>query len=75
MTKRAKELGCKNTQFKNPHGLPDEEHYTTAYDMGLILKEAMKHPEFRKIAGTISYTLKKSDSLTDTLELWNHAKI
>ena len=35
----------------------------------------MKHPEFRKIAGTISYTLKKSDSLTDTLELWNHAKI
>ena len=59
MTKRAKELGCKNTQFKNPHGLPDEEHYTTAYDMGLILKEAMKHPEFRKIAGTISYYLKK----------------
>ena len=36
---------------------------------------SMKHPEFRKIAGTISYTLKKSDSLTDTLELWNHAKI
>lgn len=75
MTKRAKELGCTNTQFKNPHGLPDEEHYTTAHDMGLILKEAMKHQEFRKIAGTISYTLKKSDTLTDTLELWNHAKI
>lgn len=75
MTKRAKELGCKNTQFKNPHGLPDEEHYTTAHDMGLILKEAMKHEEFRKIAGTISYTLKKSDTLKDTLELWNHAKI
>ena len=75
MNKRANELGAVNTTFKNPHGLPDEEHYTTAYDMGLILKEAMKHPEFRKIAGTISYTLKKSDSLTDTLELWNHAKI
>lgn len=75
MTKRAKELGCKNTQFKNPHGLPNEEHYTTAHDMGLILKEAMKHQEFRKIAGTISYTLKKSDTLKDTLELWNHAKI
>lgn len=75
MTKRAKELGCTNTQFKNPHGLPDEEHYTTAHDMGLILKEAMKHQEFRKIAGTISYTLKKSDTLKDTLELWNHAKI
>ena len=75
MTKRAKELGCTNTQFKNPHGLPDEEHYTTAHDMGLILKEAMKHEEFRKISGTISYTLKKSDTLKDTLELWNHAKI
>lgn len=75
MTKRAKELGCTNTQFKNPHGLPDEEHYTTAHDMGLILKEAMKYQEFRKIAGTISYTLKKSDTLKDTLELWNHAKI
>ena len=75
MTKRAKELGCTNTQFKNPHGLPDEEHYTTAHDMGLILKEAMKYEEFRKIAGTISYTLKKSDTLKDTLELWNHAKI
>lgn len=75
MTKRAKELGCTNTQFKNPHGLPNEEHYTTAHDMGLILKEAMKHEEFRKIAGTISYTLKKSDTLKDTLELWNHAKI
>ncbi len=43
--------------------------------MGLILKEAMKHEEFRKISGTISYTLKKSDTLKDTLELWNHAKI
>ena len=75
MTKRAKELGCTNTQFKNPHGLPNEEHYTTAHDMGLILKEAMKHEEFRKISGTISYTLKKSDTLKDTLELWNHAKI
>lgn len=50
MTKRAKELGCTNTQFKNPHGLPNEEHYTTAHDMGLILKEAMKHEEFRKIS-------------------------
>ena len=75
MTKRAKELGCTNTQFKNPHGLPNEEHYTTAHDMGLILKEAMKHEEFRKISGTISYTLKKSNTLKDTLELWNHAKI
>ena len=44
-----------------------DRDYTTAHDMGLILKEAMKHEEFRKISGTISYTLKKSDTLKDTL--------
>lgn len=75
MTARAKELGCTNTNFKNPHGLPDEEHYTTAHDMALILQEAMKHDEFRTIAGADTYTLKKSDTLNNTLELWNHAKI
>lgn len=75
MTTRAKELGCTGTNFKNPHGLPDEEHYTTAHDMGLIVKEALKHEEFCKISGTISYTLKKSKTLDSTLELWNHAKI
>lgn len=75
MTQRAKELGCTNTNFKNPHGLPDEEHYTSAHDMSLILKQALKYKEFRKICGTITYTLEKSDTLIDTLELWNHAKI
>lgn len=75
MTDRAKELGCKNTNFRNPHGLPDEQHYTTAHDMGLILKEALKHDEFRKFAGTITYTI-KNDTLTNKqIELWNHAKI
>ena len=75
MTDRAKELGCKNTNFRNPHGLPDEKHYTTAHDMGLIMKEALKHEEFRKFAGTISYTI-ENDTLTNKrIELWNHAKI
>ncbi len=75
MTDRAKEIGCTGTQFKNPHGLPDEEHYTTAYDMGLIMQECIRHEEFRKIAGTISYTITKRDSLPNDIELWNHAKI
>ncbi len=75
MTDRAKELGCVNTNFRNPHGLPDEQHYTTAHDMGLILKEAIKHEEFRKFAGTINYTI-KNDTLTNkSIDLWNHAKI
>lgn len=75
MNTRAKELGCTGTHFTNPHGLPDENHYTTAHDMGLILKKAMEYDEFRKIAETESYTLQKSDTLSNTLELWNHAKI
>ncbi len=75
MTKRAKELGCTNTNFKNPHGLPDPDHYTTAHDMGLILKEALKHEEFRTFASTISHVI-ESDTLTNKrIELWNHAKI
>ena len=75
MTERAKELGCTGTHFTNPHGLPDENHYTTAHDIALILKQAMKYDSFRKIASADSYTLKKSDTLTSNLELWNHAKI
>ncbi|MZQ76001.1 MAG: D-alanyl-D-alanine carboxypeptidase [Peptoclostridium sp.] len=48
MNKRAKELGCKDTHFNNPNGLPDVDHYTSAYDLALIAKEAMKHEDFRK---------------------------
>lgn len=75
MNSRAKELGCTGTHFTNPHGLPDEEHYTTAHDMGLILRQAMQYDAFRKIAEADTYTLKKSDTLKNNLELWNHAKI
>ncbi len=75
MNQRAKELGCTGTHFTNPHGLPDEDHYTTAHDMALILRQAMKYDAFRKSAETITYTLEQSDTLNNTLELWNHSKI
>ncbi len=52
MTQRAKELGCKDTLFKTPHGLPNNEHHTTAYDLALIAREAMTHPLFREIVST-----------------------
>jgi len=49
MNRRAKELGCKNTKIVNAHGLPHKEtQYTTAYDMYLIFREAIKHPFFRQ---------------------------
>ena len=52
MTARAAELGCQNTVFLTPHGLPQEGHYTTAYDLALIAREAMTHEVFRTIVST-----------------------
>jgi len=49
MNKKAKELGMKNTNFVNPHGLPDDNHYTTAYDFALLASYAMKNENFVKI--------------------------
>lgn len=57
MTDRAAELGCTNTVFLTPHGLPCEGHYTTAHDLALIAREAMTHPEFREIVGTARATI------------------
>lgn len=52
MNKRAKELGCLNTTFKNPHGLDEEGHLTTAYDLSLIASELVKHDLALKISST-----------------------
>ncbi|MBE6144072.1 MAG: D-alanyl-D-alanine carboxypeptidase [Firmicutes bacterium] len=43
MNDKVKELGLKNTNFKNPHGLDAANHYSTAYDMAMIAKELIKH--------------------------------
>lgn len=52
MTERAAELGCTNTVFLTPHGLPQDGHYTTARDLALITREAMTHETFRTIVST-----------------------
>ena len=57
MNDRVKELGLKGTHFNNPNGLPDPKHYTTAYDMAVIAREAMKNQTFRKVASTRSYQM------------------
>ena len=57
MTQRAAELGCKSTVFLTPHGLPQEGHYTTAYDLALIAREAMTHQLFREIVSTQRATI------------------
>ncbi|GAB4186078.1 MAG: D-alanyl-D-alanine carboxypeptidase family protein [Simkaniaceae bacterium] len=51
-----KGLGCKKTRFHNPHGLHHPFHITTAYEMALITKEALKNPYFQKIVAAASWT-------------------
>ncbi|MBR3764856.1 MAG: D-alanyl-D-alanine carboxypeptidase [Clostridia bacterium] len=57
MTARAAELGCTNTVFLTPHGLPCEGHYTTAHDLALIAREAMVNSVFREIVSTARATI------------------
>lgn len=52
MTEKAQQIGAFNTQFKNPHGLHHDEHFTTAYDLGLITCEALQIPKFKEILTT-----------------------
>ena len=55
MNQRAQELGCENTHFVNTSGLPDNEHYTTAWDIYLFTREAMKYDQFMNIVNTKAY--------------------
>ena len=57
MNDKAKEIGCQNTNFTNPHGLPDESHITSAYDMALITKAALQYDMFRTVSGAFYYEI------------------
>ncbi len=57
MNRKAGELGCQGTHFANPHGLHNEDHYTTAYDISLFMTAALKYDLFRTIIGTASHTV------------------
>lgn len=57
MNRRARELDMKDTHFCNPHGLHDTNHYTTAYDLGLLSREALKNPDFCKVVATKTTTI------------------
>ena len=59
MNKRAKELGLKDTNFKNPHGLDTENHYSSAYDMSLIAKELVKHKKVLEFTSIYDDYLRK----------------
>ncbi len=57
MNQRAAELGMTGTHYVNTHGLHDEDHYTTAWDIWLLAREAMKNETFREIVSTAEYTV------------------
>jgi len=81
MNARAAEIGCTHTTFQNPHGLPNDEHTTCAYDLALIAREAMKNDFFRRIVGTQQWFVMRSANQKDLLVknsnklLWEDDKI
>ncbi|MDR0293634.1 MAG: D-alanyl-D-alanine carboxypeptidase [Oscillospiraceae bacterium] len=62
---RLADIGCENTQFTNPHGLPDPEHYTTAYDLYLMARECLNNTVFMEIANTEYITLPPTNMTPD----------
>ena len=56
MNEKAQEMGLRNTHFVNTTGLHEDEHYSTVYEIGLILKECIKHPILKEILETAEYT-------------------
>lgn len=67
MNKRAKEIGCLHTTFNNPNGLNDKKHKTTAFDLSLMAREAMKYAEFREVVKTQKKTITRSINFKDLL--------
>lgn len=72
MNAKAQELGCETTHFVNPHGLFDENHYTSCYDMALIAKAAYENETFRIITGTARYTIPPTNKHEEETPLLNH---
>lgn len=73
MNAKAQALGCKNTHFVNPHGIHDSQHYTSAWDMYLIAKEAMKYEQLMSICDTPTVVIPATNvSATRTLRTTNY---
>ncbi len=62
MNKKAKELGMENSNFVNPHGLHDENHYTTARDMAILSVAYLKHPVLKEVCSATEYTSTRTDT-------------
>lgn len=73
MNQKALDIGCNNTHFTNPHGLYNENHYSTAMDMYLMSRYAMDLPHFKEIVSTVEYDVFKDSrpKLVNTNKLIN----
>lgn len=66
MNETAVDSGALNSNFTNAHGLPDEGHKTTAYDMAVILRAAMKNEQFQEVFGNLRYDMAPTNKQTET---------
>lgn len=69
MNKFASDLGCTNTHFMNPHGLDDEQQYTTANDMVKIARYMLNIPTLTEIANTVYYTVQPTNKTSEERDL------
>lgn len=70
MNEKAKEVGAENTNFVNPNGLHDDAHLSTAYDLAMMAKYAMKNSTFRDFVSTYQYTM-EATNLQETRYFYN----
>ena len=66
MNERATQAGALNSNFVNPHGLPDKNHYTTAYDLAMIAKECIKYDTFKEIFTAKTYSIPPTNKQSKT---------
>jgi D-alanyl-D-alanine carboxypeptidase len=75
MTSKAREIGADHTQFKNPHGLTEKGHFSTARDLALIFQHAMEIPMFREISGQRNWSIQASGQNLRPIQLRNHNRL
>ena len=66
MNERAKAAGANNSNFVNPHGLPDKNHYTTAYDLAMIARECIKYDTFKEVFTAKTYSIPPTNKQSQT---------
>lgn len=75
MNETASSLGCKNTHFANANGLHDDDHYTCAYDMALIAKQALTREEFRHITSTMYHEIAPTNKNDEPRQMWQNNRL